>query len=282
MDRPVWHHSGVKPQGPIIIVGAGIGGLTLAAGLAEHDFEVVILERGSTVPEVGAGISLWPNALAALDAIGVGDEVRELGGTVASGGVQRPDGSWIRSIEPCAIEKALGEAMVAIHRRDLLRVLASRVGDAPVRFGAELIRFEVVDDGVLASLGDGQTVQGSAIVGADGVGSKIARWLDPALSLGYSGYTAWRGVAPICTSDVLPSETWGRGCEFGFVPIGRDRTYWFATENVSEGDRSPMGERHHLLHKFGRWHEPIPSLVEGTEERDILRHDIHDRTWLSV
>lgn len=275
------HDSGVAD--PIIITGAGLAGLTLACGLVGRGHDVVILERTSDYSEVGAGISLWPNALASLDAIGVGDEVREVGQAVASGGVQRPDGSWIRSADSSEIERALGEPMLAIYRADLLGILASHVPENALRFNAELTTFEVTADGVLAHLGDGQAVEGRAIVGADGIGSRIARWLDPTLSRTYSGYTAWRGVAPINVSNVLPSETWGRGCEFGFLPIGSDRTYWFATENVAEGSSyDPNGERQYLQKKFEHWHKPIPSLIAGTDAQNILRHDICDRTTIST
>jgi 2-polyprenyl-6-methoxyphenol hydroxylase-like FAD-dependent oxidoreductase len=267
---------------PIVIAGAGLAGLTLASGLVGLGLDVVILERTSDYSEVGAGISLWPNALASLDAVGVGDEVREVGEAVASGGVQRPDGSWIRSAESSEIEQALGEPMLAIHRADLLGILASHVPEGAVRFDAELTTFELTDDGVLAHLGAGQAVEGRAIVGADGIGSKIARWLDPTLSWTYSGYTAWRGVAPINASSAPPSETWGRGCEFGFIPIGGDRTYWFATENVAEGSYDPNGEYQHLQKKFEHWHEPIPSLIAATDAQSILRHDIYDRTPIST
>ncbi len=277
----LWHHSRVTQQRTIIIIGAGIAGLTLAAALSKRDVGLVVLERSNNFPEIGAGISLWPNAMAALDSIGVGDEVREAGGAVASGGVQRPDGTWIRSVESRATEKALGEAMVAIHRGDLMRILASHVRDGALRFGSGLSGFEMASGGVLARLGDGSAVQGTAIVGADGINSKIAKWLDPVLSHSYSGYTAWRGIAPIRSSDILPSETWGPGCEFGFVPIGPDRTYWFATENVAEGLPSPAGEHQHLLQKFEEWHDPIPRLVAATSELDVLRHDIYDRTPVS-
>jgi 2-polyprenyl-6-methoxyphenol hydroxylase-like FAD-dependent oxidoreductase len=280
--QSLWHHSRVTLQRPMVIAGAGIAGLTLAAALSKHKVDVVVLERSSNFPEVGAGISLWPNAMAALDSIGVGNEVREAGGAFASGGVQRPDGSWIRSVESKATEKALGEPMLAVHRKDLMRILASHVRDGALRFDSELNRFDVAGDGVRAHLEDGRTVEGTAIVGADGINSTIAKWLDPALLLSYSGYTAWRGIASISTSDFPPSETWGMGCEFGFVPIGPDRTYWFATENVAEGLSSPEGERQHLLAKFGHWHDPIPSLMAATSDLDVLRHDICDRTPIST
>jgi 2-polyprenyl-6-methoxyphenol hydroxylase-like FAD-dependent oxidoreductase len=66
------------------------------------------------------------------------------------------------------------------------------------------------------------------------------------------------------------------------VPIGRDRTYWFASENTPEGGRSPEGERQHLLRKLEHWHAPIPKLIAATDDQGILRHDIYDRTTISA
>jgi 2-polyprenyl-6-methoxyphenol hydroxylase-like FAD-dependent oxidoreductase len=90
----------MKHEGPVVIAGAGIAGLALAVGLSRFGCEAVVCEREDNLASAGAGISLWPNALAALDAIGLGDSVRTAGAPVASGGIQRPDGSWIRVADP--------------------------------------------------------------------------------------------------------------------------------------------------------------------------------------
>ena len=73
------------------VVGGGIGGLTLAAALQPRGFDVVVFERQSDVRDTGAGISLWPNALAALDSLSLGAEVRTAGVALASSGQRRTD-----------------------------------------------------------------------------------------------------------------------------------------------------------------------------------------------
>ena len=94
----------------------------------------------------------------------------------------------------------------------------------------------------------------------------------------YAGYTAWRGIAPFRTAGLLAGETLGRGQRFGLVPIAGDRVYWYATDNVPEGEREdPEQAKTRLTNMFARWHAPIPALIAATEAPAILRNDIYDR-----
>ena len=85
-------------EGPTAVVaGAGIGGLAAAVGLCRVGVDVTVLEQAPEIGEVGAGLSLWPNALRALDTLGVGAAVRAAGvRAVSRGGLRRPSGAWLR------------------------------------------------------------------------------------------------------------------------------------------------------------------------------------------
>jgi 2-polyprenyl-6-methoxyphenol hydroxylase-like FAD-dependent oxidoreductase len=265
---------------PLVIAGAGIAGLTLAAGLARRGSPVLVVERGRTLADGGSGITLWPNALAALDVVGAGAAVRAAGAAVCSGGVRRPDGTWVRTVDPARVEAELGEPMITIHRRRLLDILATTLDPSTVRFGVSLQSFELSDPGVRAFLDDGSVVPARGLVGADGIGSVVARALQPQLGLRYSGYTAWRGVSDHDVFDTAPGETWGPGGEFGFLPLAASQAYWFATQNTAPGGTSPEGELDHLEARFGGWHRPIRDLLRSTDPSTVLRHDIFDRPAL--
>ena len=100
----------------------------------------------------------------------------------------------------------------------------------------------------------------------------------PAASQRLAGYTAWRGIAPFRTSGLLAGETLGRGQRFGLVPIAGDRVYWYATDNVPEGEsEDPEQAKTRLTDMFANWHAPIPALIAATEAPAILRNDIYDR-----
>jgi 2-polyprenyl-6-methoxyphenol hydroxylase-like FAD-dependent oxidoreductase len=265
---------------PIVVVGAGIGGLALAAALEAVGCEVVVLEQRREMAEVGAGISLWPSALAALDALGVGDQVRAAGSTVASGGIRRPDGTWLTRVDSGLVEASMGEPMIALHRADLIATLAALLDSTTLQFGSTVNDLELRADHVRVLLSDGTVIKGRGLIGADGVRSTIARTLHSDLSLHYAGYTAWRGIADLAIGDHVPSETWGPGGEFGFIPLGAERIYWFATQNTSEAGRSTKGELEYLKRRLATWHQPIPSILAASRPELVLRHDIYDRAGL--
>ena len=79
----------------ILVIGAGIPGLATAVALQRRGHEVTVIEE-RTDTSSGAGISIWPNALAALDEIGLGDAVRAAGGRVTAGALRWRDGTWLR------------------------------------------------------------------------------------------------------------------------------------------------------------------------------------------
>lgn len=265
---------------PIVVVGAGIGGLSVAAALERVGCEVVVLERRTTIAEVGAGISLWPSTLAALDVLGVGDQVRAAGGAVASGGVRRPDGTWLTRVYSGLAEARMGEPMIALLRADLIATLAAQLESTTLRVSATVDDFELRGDHVRVLLSDGTFVTCGGLIGADGITSTIARTLHFDLRPHYAGYTAWRGIADLAIGDHVPSETWGPGGEFGFIPLGDERMYWFATQNTSEGGRNTEGELDYLKVRFAKWHQPIPSILATSRPELVLRHDIYDRAEL--
>jgi 2-polyprenyl-6-methoxyphenol hydroxylase-like FAD-dependent oxidoreductase len=267
-------------QATIVVAGAGIGGLTAAVALTRRGRRVLVVERGDEVSGAGTAITLWPNALSALDVIGLGRSVRDLGAPVFSGGIQRADGSWVRRFDDRRLRHALGEALVVVHRGDLLAALSSALDPAMIRFGAGVESYRVVPGRALeVRLADGTVLAAAGLVGADGVGSSVARQLQPGLEISYAGYTAWRGVATADISHFTPSETWGPGGEFGYLPMRGGRTYWFATENTAEAGHQPDGEQRHLRLRFESWHDPIGPLIAATAPDAILRHDIYDRAF---
>ena len=158
----------------VIVVGAGIAGLSTAVALHRGGHLVTVFEERSDTSS-GAGISIWPNALAALDRIGLGDQVREAGGRISAGAVRWRDGTWIRRPSAQRIVTALGEPLVVIERAILRDILAGALPAGTVEHGVALTAVEHTAAGVRADLADGSRREADALVGADGTYSVVAR-----------------------------------------------------------------------------------------------------------
>lgn len=259
-----------------LVVGAGIAGLAAAVGLQSRGLDVTIIEERSDTT-AGAGISIWPNALAALDQLGLGDAVRAAGGRVTAGAMRWHDGAWLRRPSQDRFVRALGEPLVVVRRNVLMQLLADALQPGTLHTGVAVSDLALTGSGVRVLLADGATRHVDAVVGADGVGSVVARHLNGTLRRRYAGYTAWRAVADHALDEQLSGETFGMGVEFGHVPLGTGHAYWFATERGPEGHSAPEGELAYLRRKYGSWADPIPALLASTDPADVLRNDMYDR-----
>lgn len=273
-----------------LVVGGGIGGLTAAIALRQAGVEAVVFERADEPREIGAGISLWTNAMKALGKLGLDGVVMTVGRPLRpKGQLRSASGEVFYEIPAAAMEKRFGGVTVGVLRADLQRTLLSALGDEAVQLGAELVSFDQDEGGVVARFADGREERGDLLVGADGLRSAVrARLLDDEPPR-YAGYSAWRGVADL-ESDPVPDvagfEAWGRGERFGLVALGQGRLYWYATKNAPEWKRnagqSPgPGGKEELLARFGDWHDPIPHVIGAMEECDIHHDGVYYREPLA-
>jgi len=260
---------------PFVIAGAGIAGLALAAGLqrTETATPYLLLDERPELGSAGGAITLWPNAMVALDEIGVGDDVRRAGHPVAAGTIRTRRGRVLRALDLERSAAVLGGPLVAVRRGDLIEVLHDAIKPGSVQLGVA-VRGYRQDDAGLQVMTDGDPVAAVALVGADGYRSEVARVLHPDLPEQYAGYPAWRGIADL--GGLEPTQLWGSRQEFGVVPLGDDASYWFATVR-EPADGTAEDELDHLRAAFSGWPDPVQQVLDATDPAAVSRNDIMDR-----
>jgi FAD-dependent urate hydroxylase len=181
-----------------IVVGGGIGGLAAAVALRRAGVEAVVFEKAGELREIGAGISLWANAMKALQKLGLYEAVLALGKPLRpKGELRSPNGEVFYEMPAAAMEERFGDVTAVVHRADLQKTLHAALGEEAIRLGVEFTGFEQDKGGVVARFAGGREERCDLLIGADGLHSVVRRQLlDDGPPL-YAGYVAWRGVAEL-------------------------------------------------------------------------------------
>ncbi|MFH8772758.1 FAD-dependent monooxygenase [Streptomyces sp. NPDC017958] len=260
-----------------IVIGGGIGGLTAAAALHRRGWEVTVLERARSLEPVGAAISLAPNALRALDVIGIGDEIRDLAAWQGDGGLRTPGGRWLSRSSAEAAAARFGGSLVLLPRTTLVGRLAALLPPGAVRTAAAATLADPGDRARPARVAvAGEELEADLVVGADGINSRVRSALFPDHpGPVYAGFTTWRVLIPVPGVEFASHETWGRGRIWGTHQLKDGRVYAYAAAMTPAGERAPDDEQAELLRRFGDWHAPIPAVIAAARPEDVLRHDVH-------
>lgn len=218
----------------ILIVGGGIGGLTLAAALSRRGLDCDLIERTAAWAPVGAGITLGVNATGILDRIGLLEQAKACSRVIARASITDAAGRSLSDADFGEAFRGLGVSL-AIHRADLHAVLVSGCDRAAIRMGTTLGSVEQEAGGhgpVRVTFSDGSAGEYDLVVGADGIRSQTRDLAFGPVASRYSGYACWRFMVRARIDPPSMYEMWGRGKRVGVVPLTGDAVYAFATINT--------------------------------------------------
>ena len=248
--------------------------------LHQVGIDAVVYERAPQLREVGAGMMLWPDATRVLHELGLLESVLARSSPSTHFLVRARRGEVLMNI-------ALGKfdvPAICTRRSDLLVALLTALPPARVRLGHEFHHLEQSKDRVRIYFANGLVKEHDAVIGADGIRSRVRRELFGASAPVYRGYAVWRGVAHYDGSAIQPganSETWGNGKRFGILCIGHSKFTWYATANLPPDHLDgPGGRKRELQQAFAGWHRPITDLIAATDEDGIMKHGAYDRAPL--
>ncbi|OGA26075.1 MAG: monooxygenase [Betaproteobacteria bacterium RIFCSPLOWO2_02_FULL_67_26] len=262
----------------VLIAGGGIGGLAAALALLKRGIDVEVYEQASELREVGAGVQLSANAIRVLHELGVHDALRALA-CEASGKEVRlwnTGQTWkLFDLGAVSVER-YGFPYYTVYRPDLLAVLAEGVQrekpDA-IHLNARCTGFDQSAGGVALHF-EGGVARGDALIGADGVHSRIRQALFGPGEARFTGLVAWRGTIPM---ERLPAHmrrlvgsNWvGPGRHVVHYPVHRGEYMNFI--GVVEGrdwrveSWTASGSRDECRADFAGWHRDVHAMIANIE-----------------
>lgn len=257
----------------VLVVGGGIAGLMVAAGLRNRGVDCELVERAEQWAPVGAGIVLSVNAMAVLRGLALDEKLVNGGHVLGAGAITDQAGRDIGSSDFGTLAPDFGPT-VALHRAVLHDILLAAAGSTPIALGTSVEHLRGDATGVDVRFTDGREDRFDLVIGADGLRSRVRALAFEPRPILYSGYTCWRLVVAAPSEEVRMREMWGRGLRFGIVPIGSGRVYCFAVANAPHGQADPAeGRVERFRRRFSGFGGDVPAIVASVKHPDELIHN---------
>jgi salicylate hydroxylase len=276
----------------IAIIGAGIAGLVAASALQNLGFRPRIYERASELGDVGAGLTLSPNATHALNAIGFSEEIEKLGLRPAQASVRH----WQTGELKIAIDRGdemlekFGATYNHIHRADLHGMLVNKVEETDpkaIHLNREFVAVREDESKTVIDFADGSSVEADVVIGADGLRSSVRAALFGSDKPRFTGYIAFRGLVPV---DQLPADvvkppssclSTGRDRSFARYLIRDGRFLNFVALAERDGWReegwSIPASKDEMLEEYEGWHEDVRSIIKCVPPDCLFKWALFDR-----
>jgi len=283
-------------DGPVAIIGAGIGGLTAALSLQHFGVPVRVFEQAKAFREVGAGVTLTPNAMNVFNFLGVGSALAEQAGETLRYFVRSAvDGRELeRGPDPESFVTEFGAPYCNIHRADVHSALA----DAVSRNDPDAIlldhRFDYLeqdDDKIVAHFSNRTAFGAPALIGADGGTSAVRNVVFGGQQASYTGHVALRALVPFTrVPRAIIEDPYalyvGAGRSLIHYPLRRQTTMNLlgnarAAEWQAEGWAIPATVKE-FLGLFDDFPDPVQELIAAIPAPDLFKWGLRDREPLAV
>lgn len=272
--------------GDVLIIGAGIGGLTLALTLHQAGISCRVFEAAAEIREVGVGINVLPHGMKELAALGLEQPLSETGIVTKESAFFNRFGQLIWR-EPAGRYAGFAHPQVSIHRADLQRVLlhAARraIGADRIATGWSCAGASQDQAGVTAHFRNRPDQHGAALIACDGINSAIRKQFYPNEGPPrYSGYNMWRGVSVwhrFLSGATMVRAGWLATGKMVIYPIrdrvdaqGRQLVNWVAeieTPHHLDRDWNRTGKLEDFLPAFADWHFDwldVPAMIRAAEQ----------------
>lgn len=258
----------------IAVVGAGIGGLTVAALLQEHGHEVKVFEKNQELSEVGAGIGIGGNVIDKLHNHDLAKGIKNAGQIIDTLAIADNSGTALSKIK-----LKRNTVNLTLERQSLLETIQSYVQPSSIYTGYQVLSIENEANKVTVHFEKHEAETFDLCIGADGLHSSVRASVAPNTKVNYQGYTVFRGlVNDVQLKDTnTATEYWSKQGRVGIVPLLNNKVYWFIAINakIHNTEYQTYGKPH-LQARFNHFPNEVREVLDKQSETGILLHNIYD------
>jgi FAD-dependent urate hydroxylase len=258
----------LAPPLRILVVGAGVGGISVARGLLRDGHHVTVFERRPDARAGGGAVTIWSNGSTVLQQLGV--DMDGAGQQLSSVRVVTSTGRPLVTLDLTAMVERLGAPIRMVPRRVVLDRLLDGFPSDRIRFNARVVNVVSADDGVRVEFEDGSTAEGDLLVGADGLHSKV-RDIVGARDAKPTGWCSWQGLAtlPSVPDKRVALLVIGDRGNLGLWPAGGSEVQWWFDLPWSHRFVRPERPIDVIREHFTGWCEPVDGLLATLTDEDL-------------
>jgi FAD-dependent urate hydroxylase len=254
----------------ILVVGAGVGGISVARGLLRDGHDVTVFERRPDVQAGGGAVTIWSNGATVLAQLGV--DMRGAGQLLSTLRVMTSTGRPLATIDLTAIVDRMGAPVRMVPRHVLLERLLQGFPTERIRCNSRAVAVVSTHDGVRVELEDGSSAHGDLLIGADGLHS-IVREVVGAQQAEPTGWCSWQGLVTVAdlADEHIAVNIIGKHGNLGLWPAGGSELQWWFDLPWSPDFVRPERPIAMIRSNFAGWSESVDRVLATLTEDDLAR-----------
>ena len=273
----------------IIIIGAGIAGLSTAIALKQKGFDVTVYERHPSAQTIGAGVVLWSNASYVLNELNLLEAVKKVSSKPKNMRRFSDNGEALGSLNIEIINQEIGFESYAILRKDFQKILVDELAnlDVKINYNHKVVDIMTIDEKAHIVFENNKCMTADIIIGADGrMNSQARQYILGENRPKYQSFINWVDVYTsqeklFDSMDIL--DYWGVGERFGIVPIDAHSCYWAGgvfSEEIHA--KEPLKYKEELMAHFKKYPSIVSKVIEESVLEDINKIYLHDHEPINL